>query len=60
MEPLCNSGRRLEAIVARLRLPGATFRNDIVTGVGGNPILLEDPSGHPIELFQALLPEARL
>ncbi len=50
----------LEAIVARLRLAGATFRNDIVTGVGGKPILLEDPSGNPIELFQPLLPETRL
>ena len=38
--------------VARLRDAGLTFRNDIVTGPGGRQILLEDPSGNPIELFQ--------
>jgi catechol 2,3-dioxygenase-like lactoylglutathione lyase family enzyme len=50
----------LEALVARLRAAGATFRNDVVHGVGGNQILLEDPSGNPIELFQPTLPQARL
>jgi catechol 2,3-dioxygenase-like lactoylglutathione lyase family enzyme len=50
----------LEAMVARLRKAGATFRNDIVTGTGGKQILLEDPSGNPVELFQPTLPEARL
>jgi len=50
----------LEAMVERLRRAGATFRNDIVTGVGGKQILLEDPSGNPIELFQPLIAEARL
>ena len=38
--------------VARLRDVGATFRNDILTGPGGQQILLEDPSGNAIELFQ--------
>lgn len=38
--------------VARLRSAGLTFRNDIVTGPGGRQILLEDPAGNPIELFQ--------
>jgi catechol 2,3-dioxygenase-like lactoylglutathione lyase family enzyme len=38
--------------VERLRVAGLTFRNDIVTGPGGKQILLEDPSGNPIELFQ--------
>jgi catechol 2,3-dioxygenase-like lactoylglutathione lyase family enzyme len=38
--------------VERLRAAGLTFRNDIVTGPGGRQILLEDPSGNPIELFQ--------
>jgi catechol 2,3-dioxygenase-like lactoylglutathione lyase family enzyme len=42
----------LDAEVARLRSAGAHFRNDIVTGFGGKQILLEDPSGNPIELFQ--------
>ena len=38
--------------VARLREVGATFRNDILTGPGGKQVLLEDPSGNVIELFQ--------
>jgi catechol 2,3-dioxygenase-like lactoylglutathione lyase family enzyme len=50
----------LPATVDRLRENGAHFRNDIVTGVGGNQILLEDPSGNPIELFEPKLPEAKL
>jgi len=48
------------ATVAELRDAGARFRNDIVTGVGGKQILLEDPSGNPIELFEPIRPEARL
>ena len=42
-----------------LRKAGANFRNDIVTGTGGKQIIVEDPSGNPIELFEPLLPEAR-
>src|SRR5438309_7822642 len=42
----------LAAEVERLRAAGLTFRNDIVTGPGGSQILVEDPSGNPIELFQ--------
>ncbi len=42
----------LEREVKALREAGASFRNDIVTGRGGSQILLEDPSGNPIELFQ--------
>ena len=42
----------IAADVARLRAAGLTFRNDIVTGPGGQQILLEDPAGNPIELFQ--------
>jgi len=38
--------------VARLRKAGLEFRNDIVTGPGGSQILVLDPSGNPIELFQ--------
>jgi catechol 2,3-dioxygenase-like lactoylglutathione lyase family enzyme len=38
--------------VERLRAAGLRFRNDIVTGPGGRQILLEDPSGNPIELFE--------
>jgi catechol 2,3-dioxygenase-like lactoylglutathione lyase family enzyme len=42
----------IESEVVRLRDGGATFRNDIVTGPGGKQILLEDPSGNVVELFQ--------
>ena len=38
--------------VDRLRQAGLTFRNDVVTGPGGSQILLEDPSGNVVELFQ--------
>ena len=38
--------------VERLRTAGLTFRNDVVTGPGGRQILLEDPSGNVVELFQ--------
>jgi len=46
--------------VAQLRARGARFRNEIVTGVGGKQVLLEDPSGNPIELFEPTIPEAKL
>lgn len=39
--------------VERLRNAGITFRNDIITGPGGPQIVLDDPSGNPVELFQA-------
>jgi catechol 2,3-dioxygenase-like lactoylglutathione lyase family enzyme len=42
----------IEAEVERLRAAGAVFRNDIISGPGGRQILLEDPAGNPIELFQ--------
>jgi catechol 2,3-dioxygenase-like lactoylglutathione lyase family enzyme len=42
----------LDAEVDRLRTAGLTFRNDIVTGPGGSQILVDDPSGNAIELFQ--------
>jgi catechol 2,3-dioxygenase-like lactoylglutathione lyase family enzyme len=42
----------ITAEVDRLRSAGVVFRNDIVTGPGGRQILLEDPSGNPVELFQ--------
>lgn len=49
----------LEAMVRTLREVGATFRNDIVQGVGGNQIIVEDPSGNPMELFEPTIDEAR-
>ena len=42
----------LEATVDALRSAGARFRNEIVTGNGGKQILVEDPAGNPIELFE--------
>ena len=42
----------IDAEVARLRAAGARFRNDIVDGVAGKQILLQDPSGNVVELFQ--------
>ena len=42
----------IEAEVARLRGEGVKFRNDIIRGPGGAQVLIEDPSGNPIELFK--------
>ena len=42
----------LAAEVERLRAAGLTFRNEVVKGPGGSQILLDDPSGNPVELFQ--------
>jgi catechol 2,3-dioxygenase-like lactoylglutathione lyase family enzyme len=42
----------IEAEVERLRAAGVTFRSDIVRGPGGAQIVLNDPSGNPVELFQ--------
>ena len=48
----------LAAEVDRLRSQGASFRNDIVSGIGGRQILLEDPAGNLIELFESGRPDA--
>jgi catechol 2,3-dioxygenase-like lactoylglutathione lyase family enzyme len=50
----------LGATVGALRAAGASFRNEIVEGVGGRQILVEDPSGNPVELFEPTRAEARL
>ncbi len=42
----------IEAEIARLRAAGVPFRSDVMQGPGGAQILLDDPSGNPIELFQ--------
>jgi len=47
-------------MVEKLRKAGVHFRNDIITGVGGKQIIIEDPSGDPVELFEPILPQARL
>jgi catechol 2,3-dioxygenase-like lactoylglutathione lyase family enzyme len=43
----------VQAIVAKLRAAGVAFRNEPLTGPGGTQVLVEDPSGNPVELFQA-------
>lgn len=50
----------LSAVVTSLRAAGASFRNEVVTGVGGRQILVDDPSGNPVELFEPTIDEARL
>ena len=44
--------KHLPVLVEKLKQTGVLFRNDIVSGPGGKQILLEDPSGNPIELFE--------
>jgi catechol 2,3-dioxygenase-like lactoylglutathione lyase family enzyme len=46
--------------VEELRRRGAHFRSDIIEGVGGKQIVVEDPSGNPVELFEPTRPEASL
>ncbi len=50
----------LAATVERLRTGGARFRSDIVVGVGVRQIIVDDPSGNPVELDEPMFPEARL
>jgi catechol 2,3-dioxygenase-like lactoylglutathione lyase family enzyme len=50
----------LDHSVERLRNMGTHFRNDIVDGVGGRQILLDDPSGNPVELFEPTRQDAKL
>jgi catechol 2,3-dioxygenase-like lactoylglutathione lyase family enzyme len=50
----------LDAFVEGLRQQGARFRNEIVEGVGGKQVIVEDPSGNPVELFQPTRDEAKL
>ena len=42
----------IDAEAERLRAAGASFRNDVISGPGGRQVVLDDPSGNPIELFQ--------
>jgi len=50
----------LDRTVRELQAAGVRFRNDVVTGVGGKQVLVEDPSGNPVELFEPTRSEARL
>lgn len=42
----------LDAQVHRLRVASVAFRNDVISGPGGRQVLIEDPSGNPVELFE--------
>jgi catechol 2,3-dioxygenase-like lactoylglutathione lyase family enzyme len=50
----------LASMVRRLREAGVHLRNDIVTGVGGRQVIVDDPSGNPVELFEPISADARL
>ena len=50
----------LAATFEKLLKAGVHFRNNIVTGVGGKQVIVDDPSGNPIELFEPTIAEARL
>jgi catechol 2,3-dioxygenase-like lactoylglutathione lyase family enzyme len=50
----------LAQTVAALRQAGVRLRNNIVTGLGGKQVIVDDPSGNPIELFEPTVAEARL
>jgi len=50
----------VDASVETLRRDGVRFRSDVISGVGTKQVMIEDPSGNPIELFEPLRPEAGL
>lgn len=50
----------IAGLVETLRASGVHFRNDVVIGRGGKQVLIDDPSGNPVELFEPTLPEASL
>jgi catechol 2,3-dioxygenase-like lactoylglutathione lyase family enzyme len=50
----------VEAAAAGLRREGVRFRTDVITGVGTKQVMIEDPSGNPIEIYEPVRPEARL
>jgi catechol 2,3-dioxygenase-like lactoylglutathione lyase family enzyme len=58
-QPVAGGWNRIQLVVddigaevERLRAAGVRFRNDVVRGPGGAQVLIEDPAGNPIELFQ--------
>ena len=50
----------LEGVIEELRPQGVRFRNEIVTGIGSKQILVQDPAGNVVELFEPIRSEARL
>lgn len=50
----------IDGLAARLKGAGVRLRNEVVAGVGGKQVIVEDPSGNPVELFEPTVSEARL
>jgi catechol 2,3-dioxygenase-like lactoylglutathione lyase family enzyme len=50
----------IDALLARLLAAGVRARSGVIDGVGGRQVVIEDPSGNPVELFQPTVPEAQL
>jgi catechol 2,3-dioxygenase-like lactoylglutathione lyase family enzyme len=50
----------ITTVSERLRQVGVRFRSDVIEGVGVRQVIIEDPSGNPVELFEPRRPEARL
>ena len=50
----------VRALADELRTAGATLRSEVVEGMGGDQVIVEDPAGNPVELFQPTIDEARL
>lgn len=50
----------LDSTVEGLRSAGVHLRSDVITGVGGKQVLVDDPSGNPVELFQPTRPQAHM
>jgi catechol 2,3-dioxygenase-like lactoylglutathione lyase family enzyme len=50
----------IDGTVAVLRDHGARLRSEVITGVGGKQVIVEDPAGNPVELFEPIIDEARL
>jgi catechol 2,3-dioxygenase-like lactoylglutathione lyase family enzyme len=56
----CLEVEDVTAFAEELRAAGVTLRSDVIEGVGGRQVVIEDPSGNPIELFEPTRAEARL
>ena len=50
----------IRGLADELRRAGVTLRSDVVTGMGGDQVIVDDPSGNPVELFQPTIDDARL
>ena len=50
----------VDSLVSRLRAADVPFRSEVIAGVGGRQVIVDDPSGNPVELFEPSIDEARL